>query len=145
MPTATATPEGRHARVLTAALRNWAALDTTHTPTAARIQIRQPPTWEYVGTINITDTQVDRILSLIRDDVTAHTPHLASPEHAAAAIQALLAERRAAGHTTIHARDLTEAAARIGRPRAWIADHLNQLADTGQIQETWRPSVFRIA
>ncbi|MEU8469576.1 hypothetical protein AB0F30_16910 [Streptomyces sp. NPDC029006] len=145
MPTATATPEGRQARILTAALRNWAALDTTHAPTAARIQIRQPPTWEYAGTINITSDQTNRLLGLIRDDVTTHTPHPTSPEQAATAIQALLTERRAAGHTTIHARDLIEAATRIGRPRAWIADHLNHLADTGQIAETWRPSVFRIA
>jgi len=145
MPTATAGPDGRQARVLTAALRNWAALDTTPGPTAVRIQIRQPPTWEYAGTINITDQQTHRILNLLRDDITTHTPHPASPERAAAVIQGLLTERRAAGHTTIHVQDLTAAAARIGQPNAWIAEHLNQLADTGQIAETWRPSVFRIA
>lgn len=145
MPTATATADGRQARVLAGALRNWAALDTDHGPTAARIQIRQPPNWEYVGTVNVTHDQVDRILGLFRDDVTAHTPHLASPERAAAVINHLITERRAAGHTTIHVRDLTEAAPRIGRPNAWIAAHLNDLADKGQIQETWRPSVFRIA
>lgn len=143
MPTATS--DGRQARVLTAALRNWAALDTDTSPTAARIQIRQPPNWEYAGTIDITDDQTERLLGLLRDDVTAHTPRVATPEQAAATIQALLTERRAAGHTTIHARDLADAAPRIGRPTEWIAAHLVDLADAGQIQETWRPSVFRIA
>lgn len=143
MPTALA--DGRQARVLASALRNWAAIDTDNGPTAARIQIRQPPTWDYVGTVNITEQQTHRILELLRGDVTANTPHLASPERAAAVIQALLTERRTAGHTTIHVRDLIEAAPRIGRDRAWIAAHLNQLADQGQIEETWRPSVFRIA
>lgn len=145
MPAATASPEGREARVLTAALRHWAALDTDPAPTAVRLQIRQPPNWEYAGTINITHAQADRILGLIRDDVTAHTPRTATPEHAAAAIQALLAEHRAAGHTTIHAHDLVQAATRIGRSRTWIAEHLNDLADSGQIAETWRPHTFRIA
>lgn len=143
MPTATA--DGRQARVLAGALRNWAAIDTDHTPTAARIQIRQPPEWGYVATINITERQTRRILDLLRDDLTAHTPGLATPERAATVIQALLTERRTAGHTTIHVRDLIEAAPRIGRPNAWIAEHLNQLADQGQIEETWRPNVFRIA
>lgn len=136
---------GREARVLTAALRNWANLNTDPDPIAARIEIRQPPTWEYAGTINITSPQLHRLLGLLRDDLTEHHHGPSSPERAAAVIQALLTERRTAGHTTIHVRDLTEAAPRIGRPTAWIAAHLNQLADAGHIQETWRPSVFRIA
>jgi hypothetical protein len=142
---ATATADGRQARILAGALRNWAAIDNNPGPTAARIQIRQPPEWDYVATINITDQQTHRILDLLRDDLTANTPHLASPQRAAAVIADLLAERRTAGHTTIHVRDLVEAAPRIGRPAAWIAAHLNDLADRGQIEETWRPSVFRIA
>jgi hypothetical protein len=143
MPTATA--DGRQARVLAGALRNWAAIDTDNGTTAARIQIRQPPEWGFVGTINITDQQTHRILELLREDLTNNTPHLASPERAAAVIHALITERRTAGHTTIHVRDLIAAAARIGRSNAWIAAHLGDLADQGEIEETWRPSVFRIA
>ena len=143
MPTATA--DGRQARVLAGALRNWAAIDADNGPTSARIQIRQPPDWDFVGTVNITDQQSHRILNLLRDDLTNNTPGLASPERAAAVIQDLITERRTAGHTTIHVRDLIAAAPRIGRPRTWIADHLNQLADSGELEETWRPSVFRIA
>lgn len=141
----TTTADGRHARILAGALRNWAAIDADNGPTAARIQIRQPPDWGYAATINITELQTSRILNLLRHDLTTHTPGLASPERAAAVIDDLLTERRAAGHTTIHVRDLVQAAPRIGRPTAWIAAHLNELADQGQITETWRPSVFRIA
>lgn len=142
---ATATADGRHARILAGALRNWAAIDTDNGPTATRIQIRQPPDWSYAATINLTEDQTHRILGLLRHDITANTPGLATPERAAAVINDLLTARRTAGHTTIHVRDLIEAAPRIGRPAAWIAAHLNDLADTGHIQETWRPSVFRIA
>ena len=141
----TTSPDGRHARILAGALRNWAALndDDTPAPTAARIQIRQPPDWGYVATINITREQTDRILQLLRDDLTDPTPHPTSPDRAAAVINHLITERRTAGHTTLHVRDLNQA--RIGRPTAWIAAHLGHLADTGQIAETWRPGLFRIA
>lgn len=141
----TATADGRQARVLAGALRNWAAIDPDTTPIAARIQIRQPPEWGYVATINLTDQQTHRILGLLRDDLTHNTPHLASPDRAAAVIDALITELRTAGHTTLHVRDLVAAAPRIGRPAAWIAAHLGDLADQGQIEETWRPHVFRIA
>lgn len=141
----TATADGRQARILAGALRNWAGIDPDTTPTAARIQIRQPPEWGYVATINITNQQTHRILDLLRDDLAANTPHLASPERAAAVINDLITEHRTAGHTTLHVRDLVHAAPRIGRPAAWIAAHLGDLADTGQIEETWRPGVFRIA
>lgn len=137
--------DGREARVLAAALRHWTNTNPTPDPTAARLQIRQPPNWDFVSTTNLTQPQTRRILALLRDDLTAHTPHPTTPEQAAEAIQALLTEHRAAGHTTIHARDLTEAATRIGRPRTWIAAHLGELIDSQQIQETWRPSVYRIA
>lgn len=139
------TTDGKQARVLAAAIRNWATIDHDPSPTTARIQIRQPPEWQYAGTINITEQQVNRLLSLLRHDLAEQNPGLSSPDRAAAVIHALLTERRTAGHTTIHVRDLVDAAPRIGRPAAWVAAHLNHLVDTGQIEETWRPSVFRIA
>lgn len=137
--------DGTQARVLATALRHWSSIDADTSPIAARIQIRQPPTWEFAGTVNVSGRQLQRILGLLRDDIAEQNPGLSSPERAAAVIAALLAEHRAAGHTTITARDLVAAAPRIGRPIEWIAAHLVDLADAGQIQETWRPSVFRIA
>ncbi|GHB15998.1 hypothetical protein GCM10010330_81310 [Streptomyces tendae] len=140
-----ATADGRQARVLAGALRNWAAIDTDETPVAARIQIRQPPEWGFVSTINITDQQTHRLLDLLRDDLAANTPHLASHERGAAVIDDLITQRRTEGHTTLHVRDLVHAAPRIGRPASWIAAHLGDLADAGLIEETWRPGLFRIA
>lgn len=138
-------PDGTKARVLAAALRNWATVDIDPTPTVARLQVRQPPDWGYATTVDISDRQYKRVLAFLRDDLIENRPGYSTPERAARIITALLAERRAAGHTQLTTADLVDAAPRIGRSRAWIAAHITDLIDAGHLAETRRPGVFRIA
>jgi hypothetical protein len=136
----------RAARVLGAALRTWATLDGHDgTPVVARLQVRQPPAWEYIGTVDITARQCARVLDFLRGDLAEYRPGHSSPERAAAVIDAILTELAAAGRTHITAADLVDAAPRIGRPYAWIAAHIADLVDAGQLLETRRPDRFRIA
>jgi hypothetical protein len=137
--------DGTKARVLAAALRNWATVDADLTPAVARLQIRQPPAWGYATTVDISDRQYKRVLAFLRDDLIENRPGYSSPERAAAVVAGLLDEHRAAGRTTLTAADLNEASPRIGRSRTWIAAHITELTDAGQLQETRRPGVFRIA
>jgi hypothetical protein len=137
--------DGAKARVLAAALRNWATVDADHTPTVARLHVRKPPEWGYCTTVDISDRQYKRVLAFLRDDLIENRPGYSSPERAAAIIAGLLAEHRAAGHTRLTTADLVEAAPRIGRSRSWIAAHITTLIDAGQLAETRRPGVFRIA
>lgn len=137
--------EGTTARVFAAALRNWATIDADPGPTAVRIEIRQPPAWGYLGTTNLTNGQFKRLLTFFRDDLAENRPGYSTPERAAAVIDALLTELAAAGRTYLTAKDLTEAAPRIGRPRPWIAAHISHLIEIGQLCETRRADRFRIA
>lgn len=135
---------GKRARVIGAALRNWASISghLDQTPTAARLQVRQPPGWGYVGTVDITNRQYQRLLDFLRDDLAEHHPGHSTPERAAAVIDAVLDELAAEGRTRITATDLVAAAPRIGRPRTWIAAHISHLIDTGRLTETRRPGTF---
>lgn len=136
--------DGTKARVLAAAWRNWAATDADHTPTVARIAIRQPPQWGHAATIGISDRQYKRVLAFLRDDLIENRPGYSTPERAAQIIDGLIAEHRAAGHACLTTADLVDAAPRIGRSRAWIANHITDLVYAGQLQETRSPGVFRI-
>ncbi|MEU7177248.1 MULTISPECIES: hypothetical protein [Streptomyces] len=135
---------GMRARVLAAALRNWASLTPDATPTAVRVEIRQPPDWQYVTTLDLTRHQHRRLLNWLRDDLTLHTG-TSTPERASAVIEAVLAELTAAGQRRVTTADLLDASGRIGRSRAWIAAHVTHLLDTGRLRETRRPGSFRIA
>lgn len=137
--------DGTKARVLAAALRNWATIDADLTPTVARLQVRQPPAWGYAATVDISDRQYKRVLAFLRDDLIENRPGYSTPERAATVVAGLLAEHRAAGRNTLTAADLNEAAPRIGRSRTWIAAHITTLIDAGQLIETRRPGTFRIA
>lgn len=137
--------DGVKARVLAAALNNWARVDADHTPVVARLQVRQAPEWGYATTVDISDRQYKRVLAFLRDDLIENRPGYSTPERAAAIIGGLLDEHRAAGRTKLTAADLVEAAPRIGRSRTWIATHITTLIDAGQLHETRRPGTFRIA
>ncbi|MEU6057980.1 hypothetical protein [Streptomyces sp. NPDC047097] len=136
--------EGKQARILAAALRTWATTTHDNTPTAVRIDIRQPPAWRHVATNNLTQHQQARLLAFLHDDLANYRPGQRTPEHAATVIRGLLAELTAAGHTHLTTADLTTASPRIGRSRAWIAAHIADLIDTGRLVETRRPGIFRI-
>ena len=136
--------DGTKARVLAAARRNWATTDADHTPTVARITIRQPPHGGHAATIGISDRQYKRVLGFLRDDLIENRPGYSTPERAAQVIDGVIAEHRAAGYTRLTTADLVDAAPRIGRSRAWIAAHITHLIDTGALAETRRPGTFRI-
>lgn len=136
---------GTKARVLAAALRNWATVDADPAPTVARLEIRQPPTWGYLGTTNLTDRQYKRVLAFLRDDLIENRPGYSSPERAAAVIEGLLRELVAAGQARVTTTDLVDTAPRIGRSRTWIAAHITDLIDTGRLRETRRADTFDIA
>ncbi|MFI8942735.1 hypothetical protein [Streptomyces syringium] len=136
--------DGTQAKVLAAALRNWATIDADPSPTVARLVIRQPPEWAYTATVNITGRQYKRVLAFLRDDLADEHPGRSTPERAAAVIDGLITEHRVAGHAHITTADLVEAAPRIGRTRTWIAAHIAELVDTGQLHETRRPQRFRL-
>lgn len=132
----------RTAAVLAAALHSWATTTQDATEPAARIELRQAPTWAYIGKTTLTDPQVTRLLDLLRDDLTPTTPN--TPLQAAAALDQILAEYRAAGRTRIRPDDLTAELPRIGQSKQWLAAHLTELADNGYITETRRPATYRI-
>lgn len=132
----------RRAAVLAAALDSWAKTTTDNGQPTARLEIRQAPDWAYTGRTTLTSGQVTRLLAVLRDDLVPAAPN--SPVQAAAVVDQLLAEYRAAGRTTIRPDDLVGDLPRIGRTREWLAVHLTQLADDGYLRETWRPGVYRI-
>ena len=136
---------GVQARVFGAALRTWATVDADDAPTAVRLEVRQPPEWGYVATVNITARQHGRLLAFLRDDLAENRPGYSSPERAAAVIEGLLTELAAAGQSCVTTVDLVDAGPRIGRSRSWIAAHITDLVDAGRLIETRRPDVFRIA
>lgn len=140
-----ASEDGTKARVLASALRNWATVDADQAPTVARLEIRQPPTWAYATTVNISDRQYKRVLAFLRDDLIENRPGYSTPERAATVIEGVLRELVAAGRIRITAADLVEAAPRIGRSRSWIATHITDLIDTGRLRETRRADTFDIA
>lgn len=136
---------GAQARVFAAALRTWATIDADDSPTAVRVEVRQPPDWKYAATVNLTSRQHHRLLAFMRDDLAENRPGYSSPSRAAAVVGGLLAELAAAGYTRVTTADLVDAAPRIGRSRSWIAAHVTDLVDDGHLIETRRPGVFRIA
>lgn len=140
-----ASEDGTKARVLAAALRNWATVDADLGPTVARLEVRQPPSWGYAATVNISDRQYKRVLNFLRDDLIENRPGYSTPERAATVIEGLLQELAAAGRTRVTAADLVEAAPRIGRSRTWIAAHITDLIDFGRLRETRRADTFDIA
>ena len=137
--------DGRHAKVLAAALRTWTTVDSDPQPAVARLEIRYPPAWAFASTASLTARQQGRLLAFLRDDLAENRPGHSTPERAAAIIHGLIAEHVAAGRTRITTGDLAEAAPRIGRSRTWIAAHITDLIDAGTLQETRRPNTFRIA
>lgn len=136
---------GARARVFAAALRTWSTIDADDSPTAVRLDVRQPPDWKYAATVNLTVRQHGRLLAFLRDDLAENRPGYSSPSRAAAVIGGLLTELVADGRTRVTAADLVDAAPRIGRSRSWIAAHIADLVDDGRLLETRRPGVFRIA
>jgi len=137
-------PDGRHAKVLAAALRTWTTVDHDPEPPVARLEIRYPPAWAFASTTSLTARQQTRLLAFLRDDLAENRPGHSTPDRAAAVINGLLAEAAAAGRTRITTADLAEAAPRIGRSRTWIAAHITDLIDAGTLQQTRRPNTFRI-
>ncbi|MFJ3141696.1 hypothetical protein ACIPJM_04495 [Streptomyces halstedii] len=137
--------DGSRARVLAAALRTWTTVDSDPEPPVARIEIRYPPHWAFASTNPITARQQTRLLAFLRDDLAENRPSHSTPERAAAVITGLIAEHAAAGRTRITTADFADAAPRIGRSRTWIAAHITDLIDAGQLHETRRPGTFRIA
>ncbi|GGX40497.1 hypothetical protein [Streptomyces noursei] len=140
-----ASEDGTKARVLAAALRNWATVDADMDPTVARLEVRQPPTWAYAATVNISDRQYKRVLAFLRDDLIENRPGYSTPERAADVVEALLQELLAAGRICVTTADLVEAVPRIGRSRTWIAAHITELIDSGRLRETRRTDTFNIA
>lgn len=132
----------RSAAVLAAAVASWAKTTADAGQPTARIELRQAPNWAYIGRTTLTDSQVTRLLDVLREDLTPAAP--LTPEQASAAVDQLLAEWRAEGRTRIHADDLTAALPRVGRSRTWLAQHLTNLADQGYLAETRRPGTYRI-
>lgn len=132
----------RRAAVLAAALNSWATTTRDHTPTAARIELRQAPDWAYIGKTPLTEGQVARILHLLRDDLIPTRPNTTT--QAAAAVDQILAEWRAAGRTLIRPADLVDQLPRIAQSTAWLAGHLVRLVDDGYLRETRRPGTYRI-
>lgn len=133
----------RRAVVLGAALNSWTK--TTHDPGehVARLVIRQAPDWEHVGTANLTDPQLARLLDILRTDLIPARPN--TPLQAAAAVDQILAEWHAAGRSVIRPADLVDQLPRIGQSRTWLAGHLVTLTDQGYLRETRRPGVYRLA
>ncbi|MGW0780352.1 hypothetical protein [Streptomyces sp. NPDC002913] len=137
--------DGSHAKILAAALRTWTTVDNDPQAPVARLEIRYPPAWAFASTTSLTARQQGRLLAFLRDDLAENRPGFSTPERAAAVIDGLLAEAAAAGRTRITTADLADAAPRIGRSRTWIAAHITDLIDAGQLHETRRPDTFRIA
>ncbi|MBM9509961.1 hypothetical protein [Actinacidiphila acididurans] len=136
-------PQPRNAAVLTAALRSWAT--TTRDPDGhdvARVEFRQAPDWAPVGKTPLTGQQVDRLLTILRADLIP--PRRNTPTQAAAAVDQIIAEWRAEGRTRIRPTDLIGQLPRIGQTRAWLAQHLTHLVDSGYLHETRRPGTYRL-
>lgn len=136
--------DSSRAKVLAAAFRTWTTVDNDPEPAVARLEIRYPPDWAFASTTSLTARQQKRLLDFLRDDLAENRPGYSTPERAAQVIAGLLAELAAAGCTRITTADLTQAAPRIGRSRTWIAEHITELVDAGQLTETRRPDTFRI-
>ncbi|HEY5835006.1 hypothetical protein [Streptomyces sp.] len=132
----------RRAAVLAAALNSWATTTRDGTDPVARLELRQGPDWTYAGKTPLTDTQVTRILHMLRDDLIPAQPN--TPTQAAAAVDQILAEWRAEGRTRIRPADLIEQLPRIAQTRAWLATHLVHLVDDGYLHETRRPGTYRL-
>lgn len=133
------------AQVLGFALRTWATLnESDHTPVVARLQVRQPPGWGHVETVDLTGRQCLRIRDFLRNDLAEYNPGHRTREEAAAVVETVLHEITLEGRNKVTAADLVAAAPRIGRSRAWIAAHVSELVDAGRLVETCRPGVFRI-
>ncbi|MGW1015600.1 hypothetical protein [Streptomyces niveus] len=137
--------DGSRAKVLAAAFRTWTTVDSDPEPPVARIEIRYPPNWAFAATVSLTARQQQRMLTFLRDDLAENRPGYHTPEDAARVVAGLLAELVAAGATRVTTADLVGAAPRIGRSRTWIAEHITDLIDGGQLRETRRPGTFRIA
>jgi hypothetical protein len=132
----------RTAAVLAAALNSWAATTRDNTQQIARLELRQAPTWSYTGKIALTEGQVVRLLDVLREDLVPPRPN--TPVQAAAAVDQILAEWRAAGRTLVRPRDLIDQLPRIAQPKAWLAAHLTALVDDGFLRETRRPGTYRL-
>jgi hypothetical protein len=137
--------DGARARVLAAALRTWAQVDPDPTPVAARFDVRQPPAWGHVATIDLGQQQHRKLIAFMRDDLATRTPGYGTPERAESVIHGLITELAAAGARYVTTADLVEAGTRIGRSRTWIAEHIGHLIDAGHLTETRRPDRYRIA
>jgi len=135
-------PPRRPAAVLAAAVNSWATTTRDHTDPVARLELRQAPNWDYIGKTPLTSTQVTRILHLLRADLIPTRPN--TPTQAAAAVDQIIAEWRAAGRTLIRPADLVEQLPRIAQTRAWLAGHLVHLVDSGYLTETRRPGTYRL-
>lgn len=134
----------RNAAVLAAALNSWATAtrDQASSEPATRLELRQAPDWSYTGKIPLTAQQTDRLLYLLREDLVP--PRRNTPVQAAQAVEQLLAEWRAEGRRLIRPADLVAQLPRIAQSRAWLADHLVDLVDTGYLTETRRPGTYRL-
>lgn len=132
----------RRAAVLAAALHGWATATTDTTPVGTQVVLREGPDWQWLATNPLTDSQVDRVIDLLRADLVAPAP--TTPVQAAAAVDQLLAEWRAEGRKTVRPEDFVAVLPRIGRSRSWLAQHLVHLADSKYLRETRRPGVYRL-
>lgn len=134
--------KGRRAAVLAAALHSWTTTTRDQSELTSRLIVRQGPDWQEAGISNLTDHQVGRLITLLRDDLIPDQP--ATPVQAGATIDQILAEWRAEGRHIIRPEDLVSVLPRIGRSRSWLAAHLVKLADSGYIRETRRPGTYRL-
>jgi len=134
----------RRAAVLAAALHSW-TVTTRGEPTdphTARLVIRQAPDWDHVGSDDLTEQQIDRLLQLLREDLIHPGP--ATAVQAAATVDQILAEWRAEGRRAIRPGDWLPLLPRIGRSRQWLAGHLVHLADAKYLRETRKAGTYRI-
>jgi hypothetical protein len=134
--------KGRRAAVLAAALHSWATTTADPAERTTRLITREGPGWQEAGITNLTDQQVGRLLSLLRQDLIPDQP--ATPIQVAATLDQLIAEWRAEGKTAIRPADLTEALPRLGCTAAELAVQIVRLIDQRYLQETRRPGTYRL-
>lgn len=132
----------RRAAVLAAALHSWATTTADPAERTARLITRAGPDWQETGITNLTDLQVARLLTLLREDLIPDQP--ATPMQVTATLDQLLAEWRAEGRTRIGPADFHEALPRLGCTTEALAVQIVRLVDQRYLRETRRPGTYRL-
>lgn len=130
------------AAVLAAALHSWATTTADSAERTARLVTRAGPDWQETGFTNLTDHQVGRLLTLLREDLIPAEPTTAA--YITATLDQLLAEWRAEGRTRIGPADFHEALPRLGCTTEDLARQIVRLVDQRYLRETRRPGTYRL-